>query len=352
MGNLTFLLTYLIISFLLTIIIIPTYIKCLNKFHIGKKIRKEALMGHATEFYKLHKGKSDTPTMGGGVILLVLFTLVIISMVIQTFSDQIANLFNIHIKYSLFNRKETYLALFTLFSAGLIGFIDDYLNSREIGRTKGLSAKFKMGFLIFFGLIGAYWFYYKLGFNSIKLPYIGDIHIGIFYIPLFVFIIISMANSVNITDGLDGLAGGLLLFNYGVYAIITYRSGLLILSALCLIIVGSLMAFLWFNIKPAKFYMGDVGVLALGANLGIIAMMTNTLLVLVIISGIYIVEVSSSIIQIVSKKCRNGKKVFKIAPYHHHLEACGWAEETIVMRFWLIGMILSSAGLLVSFLLK
>lgn len=161
-----------------------------------------------------------------------------------------------------------------------------------------------------------------------------------------------MANAVNITDGLDGLAGGLLLFNYVVYAFITYNQSLFILSAVCMLIVGALIAFLWFNIKPAQFYMGDIGSLALGANLGIIAMMTDTLIVLVIISGIYILEICSVIIQLTSKKLRNGKKVFRIAPFHHHLEAIGWSEETVVMRFWLIGMILSSVGLIVSFAMQ
>lgn len=168
----------------------------------------------------------------------------------------------------------------------------------------------------------------------------------------FVFVVVSMANAVNITDGLDGLAGGLLLFNYTVYAFLCYSRGLMILSALCLIIVGGLIAFLWFNIKPAKFYMGDVGALALGANLAIIAFMTNTILVLIIISAIYILEILSTTLQITSKKLRGGKKIFKIAPFHHHLEACGWKEETVVMRFWLIGMVLSAVGLVVGLLWK
>ena len=150
-----------------------------------------------------------------------------------------------------------------------------------------------------------------------------------------------MANSVNITDGLDGLAGGLLLFNYAVYAFICYDQSLSILAALCLIICGSLIGFLWFNIKPAEFYMGDVGSLSLGATLAIMAMMTDTLAVLLVTSAVFWLEMLSVVVQIVSKKFRNGKKVFRIAPFHHHLEAIGWSEENIVMRFWLIGMILA-----------
>ena len=140
--------------------------------------------------------------------------------------------------------------------------------------------------------------------------------------------------------------------NYAVYAVICYDRGLFILSALCLLVAGGLMAFLWFNIKPAKFYMGDVGALSLGAALAVIALMTDSLLTLLIVSGVYVVEIVSVIVQIVSKKLRNGKKVFRIAPFHHHLEAVGWGEETVVMRFWLVGMALSVAGLIVHFATK
>jgi phospho-N-acetylmuramoyl-pentapeptide-transferase len=163
---------------------------------------------------------------------------------------------------------------------------------------------------------------------------------------------ISMANAVNITDGLDGLAGWLLLFNYAVYAYICYSRWLLILAAICLLVVGTLIAFLWYNIKPAQFYMWDVGALALWAGLAVLAMMTNTLVVLLIISAIYILEILSSLIQVLSKKFRNWKKIFRIAPFHHHLEAIGWKEESVVMRFWLIGMVLSTIGLIVNIFLK
>jgi len=352
MWNIIFLLSYLLVSFVLTFLFTPSFIKLLHKYKLWKKIREEALVGKATEFAKLHKSKTWTPTMWAGIILFMLFFLVVVSMILQHYWADILHFFNIKVKYSLFNRNETYLPLFTLFTVGWLWLIDDYMNVRWIWRTKWISAKFKMIWLILFALIWAYWFYFKLGHTSFNLPFLWDIHIGYFYIPLFIFIIISMANAVNITDWLDGLAWWLLLFNYSVYAIITFNQKLLILSALCMIIVGALIAFLWFNIKPAQFYMWDVGALALWANLWIMAMMTDTLIVLIIISGIYILEILSVIIQITSKKLRNGKKVFRIAPFHHHLEAIWWKEESVVMRFWLIWMILSSIWLMVSLLLK
>jgi phospho-N-acetylmuramoyl-pentapeptide-transferase len=161
------------------------------------------------------------------------------------------------------------------------------------------------------------------------------------------FIIIAGANSVNITDGLDGLAGGLLLFAFWVYGYITYDQWLYLLSTLCVTIVWALISFLWFNIKPAQFYMWDIGSLSLGATLGIMAMLTNTLFVFIILGAVFILETLSVIIQLTSKKLRNWKKVFRIAPFHHHLEAIGWSEETVVFRLWLVGIILSAVSVVV-----
>jgi phospho-N-acetylmuramoyl-pentapeptide-transferase len=196
--------------------------------------------------------------------------------------------------------------------------------------------------------MGAYWFSSKLGYSHMSIPFLGEVELGVWYIPLFIAIFVSAANSVNITDGLDGLAGGLLLFQYLAYGTITYMHGMYILSAFCLIVVGVLMGFLWFNIHPAQIFMGDTGSLALGATLAVIAMMTDTLLAFVIMSTLFIWETLSVIIQMTSKRLRDGKKIFRIAPYHHHLEAIGWQEETIVMRFWLIGMILTIIGTIVA----
>lgn len=258
MNHLAPLLSYLIVAFLLTFVLIPPYIRLLWKYRLGKSIREEALVGKATEFAKLHKNKAGTPTMGGGVILLSIFALVIGSVAVVALVPYIRDFLPINVRFSLWNRNETYLALFTLASVGLIGIVDDYLNVRGIGRTKGLSGRVKMVLLLIFGAIGAYWFHFKLGRTGLDIPFFGMVSIGYLYLPFFVFVLVAMANAVNVTDGLDGLAGGLLLMNYAVYAFICYDRGLFILSGLCLLVVGGLIAFLWFNIKPAKFYMGDV----------------------------------------------------------------------------------------------
>ncbi len=327
-------------TFSLWLLIIPYFIEFLKNHKIWKQIREEALVGQATEFAKLHKTKTWTPTMWWAIILIIVFLMVIFSMIWQKFWFT---------NNSLFNQKETYLTLFTLATVWILWAIDDFLNVRWIWRTKWLSARFKMFWLLVFSGAGAWWFYDKLEWweRLLNIPFTSWIEIWIYFIPLFMFIIIACANSVNITDWLDGLAWGLLLFAYWVYAYITYDQWLYLLSTLCVTIIWAIVAFLWFNIKPAKFYMWDVGSLALWANLWIMAMLTNTIIVLIIVSAIFIFETLSVIIQITSKKLRNGKKIFRIAPFHHHLEAIWWSEETVVFKLWLLWIVLSAIWLIV-----
>ena len=332
-------------TFLVWFIISPFYIRFLQTLKLGKQIRKETITWKAFWFFKLHSHKSGTPTMWGAMILISVFLMVIISIIFQKLW---------YINNSLFNQKETYLSLFTLLTVWILWIIDDYMNIKWIGKTKWISAKFKMFWLLVFATAWSWWFYDKLWWSDIllKLPYIPGFEIGFLFIPLFIFIIVWSANSVNITDGLDGLAGWLLLFAYAVYGYITFDQWLFLLSTLCVSICGALIAFLWFNIKPAKFYMWDVGSLALWANLWLMALLTNTIAILCIVGLIFILETLSVIIQIASKKLRNGKKVFKIAPFHHHLEACDWSEETVVFRLWLVGLILSVVAIIFYILQK
>lgn len=352
MSNLVFILTALVFSFVLTFILLPWGISLLQNLKFGKQIRSEWLIWKATEFAKMHEWKRGTPTMGWIFILFSVAIITVFSLLIQLLNPETRAQFYMNFNHSLWERKETYIPLFTLFSVGLIGLIDDYLNIRWIWRTKWLSARVKMISLVIFALIWAYWFHFKLDYDEIHVPFLWGVSIYYLYIPLFILIFISAANSVNITDGLDWLAGWLLLFQYTAYGFISYSKELYILSAFCLIIAWALMAFLWFNIHPAKVFMGDVGSLSLWATLAVIAMMTDTLLAFIIMSSIFILETLSVIIQMTSKKLRNGKKIFRVAPFHHHLEAIWWQEETIVMRLWLVGMVLAVAWVIISVLGK
>jgi len=194
-------------------------------------------------------------------------------------------------------------------------------------------------------VVGAWWFYFKLDWDLFHIPFVGNFNIGIWYIPIFIVVIVATAFSVNETDGLDGLAGGTLLAAFAAYGAIAFSQGKIDLAAFCGAIIGALLAFLWFNIYPAKFFMGDTGAMSLGVVLGIIAMLTNTALFLPIICGVFVLESLSVIIQVLSKKIR-GKKVFLSAPIHHHLEARGWLEPTIVMRFWVIAGVCAVIGVI------
>lgn len=314
---------YFSASFLLSFSLTPAFTAFLYKNKIGKQIRDHDVHGKKLSIFNaLHKSKAGTPTMGG---LLIWITTCIISL------PYFFNTSAVDPKRGFF-----LLPLFTLVSTGILGAVDDYFNIRQISIHKGLAPKIKMTWLITFALIGACWFFFKLDYHTIHIPGVTDISIGYWYIPLFTFTIIASANAVNITDGLDGLAGGLMIPAYVAYCVIAYAQGLTVLSIFCATVVGALLSFLWFNIPPARFFMGDTGSLALGATLGVIAMLTDTIFIYPLIMLVFILEGASSAIQMLSKKYL-GRKVFPIAPFHHSLEHWGWPEYKITMRAWIIG---------------
>lgn len=314
-----------LLAFVIAVAWTPIWTNFLYKNKLGKRIRN----GKDTPiFSKLHEKKAGTPTMGG---ILIWVTAAVLTLV-----------FNLE-------RSATWLPLFSLVSVGLVGAIDDLWNVRGIGPNGG-GIRFKHKFLIYaiIALLGSLWFYFKLDWNSIHIPGLGDYIIGAWYIPLFILVLVWMAFSSNETDGLDGLAGGIFALAYGAYAIIALLEAKTGLAAFCTTIMGGLLAFLWFNIPPARFFMGDTGSMALGMTLGVIAFLTNTVVVLPLITLVFCIEGLSFLIQFASKKLRNGKKVFLSSPIHHHFEAIGWPEYKITMRFWIIGAVSAVAGLVLA----
>ena len=326
-------------AFLIALFLAKPFLELLKKFKISKQIREIASTGEkASRYHEMHKGKSGTPTMGG--ILIWGTTLIVI------LGSRALSALGV-IDRSLLNRKETWLPIATLVAFGLFGALDDYFNIRGFGKSKGINIKPKFFWLTVFAAVGAWYFYFKLGYDQVHLPFLGDIFLGFWYIPLFMLVIMATANAVNFTDGLDGLAGGLLVIAFAAFGLIAFAKGLLILSALCAVLTGANLAFLWHNIPPAKFYMGDTGSLALGATLGVIAMLTDSFIPLILIGFIFVIETLSIIIQIFSKKVFK-KKVFAVAPLHHHFEYIGWPETKVVMRFWIVGGIFSMLGLILA----
>ena len=183
--------------------------------------------------------------------------------------------------------------------------------------------------------------------TAVDVPFLDPVSIGWLIIPLFVLVVYATANAVNITDGLDGLAGGLAAIAFGAYAIIAFFEEKYGVAGFCLTLTGALLSYTWFNIYPARFFMGDVGSFALGTALGVVAMLTNTIFILPIIGIVFVIEAGSSLLQIISKQLRGGRKIFKIAPVHHHFEASGWPETKVTMRFWVIGQVAAFIGIIV-----
>jgi phospho-N-acetylmuramoyl-pentapeptide-transferase len=316
-------------GFTLSMLITPIYTTLAYKNKWWKRQRTDAWSGgQATVYAKLHaeKHKRHIPTMAG---LIFIATIAIVTLA--------GNL----------SRMQTWLPLAGLICAGAIGLIDDIMNITSTGGVAGMSARVKFSLYSVLVLIGGWWFYAKLGVHSVYLPWAHQWHIGLLLIALFWLVVISTAISVNLTDGLDGLAGGLLTSSFTAYAIIAAIEHKFGISAFCLTIVGSLLSYTWFNIYPARFFMGDTGSFALGTALGVVAFQTNTIYVLPIIGIVYVVETGSVIINRTSRKLRHGKKVFLSSPIHHHFEAIGWPETKVTMRFWILGQVAAVIGLIV-----
>lgn len=313
-----------LLAFIIAIAWTPILTNFLYKNKIGKRIRDSK---DTPIFSKLHEKKNGTPTMGG---ILIWVTAAVLTLI-----------FNLE-------RTATWLPLFCLVAVGVVGAIDDLWNVRGKGPNGG-GMRFRQKFILYTAIaaIGAWWFYSKLGWNSIHVPGLGDYVIGFWYVPLFIIGLVWMAFSSNETDGLDGLAGGIFALSFGAYAVISLVEGKSGLAAFCATIMGGLLAFLWFNIPPARFFMGDTGSMSLGMTLGVIAFLTNTIVILPLITLVFFVEGMSFIVQFASKRIR-GKKIFLSSPIHHHFEAIGWPEHKITMRFWIIGAVGAVAGLILA----
>lgn len=325
------------LSFIIAFSATPGLTYFLYKYKMGKQIRDSK---SAPIMSGLHKAKSGTPTMGGILIWGTVFLLAVVFFYGRKFFDGAFEFLN------FLSRGQTLLPLGALVASALVGLVDDWFNVRRLGpKGGGLSGRHRLLVYAAIASVGAAWFYYKLQWDLIHIPFLGNFNIGFWYVPIFIFVIVATSFSVNETDGLDGLAGGTLLAAFSAYTVIAFVQGKTDLAAFCAVIVGALLAFLWFNINPARFFMGDTGAMSLGVTLGIVAMLTNTVLLLPVIGFIFVLESASAVIQMISKKIRK-KKVFLSAPIHHHFEALGWPEPKIVMRFWIISAVTAVVGLI------
>jgi len=326
----------------------PFLINFLYKHKLWKKeARIKAISGEdAVVFNSLHKEReTKVPRMGGLVIwitaVFIIFFFYILSLLFPN---------GLFLKLNFLSRSQTWLPLFTLIMASFVGLLDDILVVSSLGSYVGGGLSFKKRFfiVILIGLMGGIWFYFKLGFDVISIPLIGSVSLGIFYIPIFIIVMLA-SWAGGIIDGLDGLSGGAFASIFGAFTIIAFSQGKVDLATFCAVITGTLFAFLWFNIPPARFYMAETGILGLTTTMSVIAFLTDSVFVLPIIAGLLVIEVASVIIQLLSKKFRK-KKVFLSTPIHHHFEAIGWPDYKVTMRFWIVGIVLAIIGVVIKLL--
>lgn len=315
-------------AFLLSMFLTPIYTTFAYKHKLWKRQKTVDVSGKKlTVMNKLHaeKIKRHFPTMAGMIMLVVVPLVVIVC--------------------NCLNRGQTWLALAAFVGGGVIGLIDDAINLFGKNAAAGLRAPVKFAMITALGIFLGWFFAVKLGWTSIEVPYVGVFNIGVpAMIALFAFAVVATGNAVNITDGMDGLAGGLAMMAYGAYGVIALLQEQWYLAGFCFIVLGALLSYIWFNVYPARFMMGDTGSFALGAGLGVVAMNTNAFFLLPIIGCLFVIEAGSSLLQICSKKFFH-RKIFISAPIHHHLQAKGWEESKVVMRFWIIGGVMAMLGI-------
>lgn len=315
-------------AFLLSMFLTPFYTTFAYKHKLWKRQKSVAVTGEELKVMnELHKDKIKRhfPTMAGLIMLVAVPVVLIVCKALD--------------------RGQTWLPIVAFVGGGVIGFIDDSINLFGKNAAAGLRAPVKFFMITALGVALGWFFAVKLGWTSLMIPYVGPINIGVAgMIALFAFAVVATGNAVNISDGMDGLAGGLAMLAYGSYGIIALLQEQWFLAAFCFIVFGALLSYIWFNVYPARFMMGDTGSFAIGAGLGVVAMMTNSFLLLPMIGILFVIEAGSSLIQICAKKFFH-RKVFISAPLHHHLQAKGWEESKVVMRFWIIGGVTAMLGI-------
>jgi phospho-N-acetylmuramoyl-pentapeptide-transferase len=341
------------ITFGLGILITPLITHYLYHYKAWKKTAGKGVGyggGETPLFDQIHKEKdTNTPRMGGIVIWASIFLMVAIVSALSALMPD--SLFG---KLNFLSRSQTWLPLFALGVGAAVGFLDDYLTIRGNGKhfAGGLPLSQRLIVVGISTIFSAWWFYEKLGVSSFKLIGYGEVELGVWFIPFFVFVGVCVYMS-SVIDGVDGLAGGVFMFIFAAYTGIAFYQQQFDIAALCATIVGGILAFLWFNIPPARFYMTETGVMALTMSLTIIAFMTDVLgggegvSVLPVIGFLLVVTVATNVIQIISKKFFK-RKVFLIAPIHHHFEALGWPGYKVTMRYWVLGFLLAILGILLA----
>lgn len=335
-----------VLAFFLGIGITPVFTGYFYKYKMWKK-RPRIDAETSEEFNNIHNTDEEvhTPRVGGIIIWMsVLLSVIVIYFFSAIYPSELAQELN------FFSRSQTLVPLGVFFLAAFIGLVDDLLQIFGKSSYANDALDYRRVKIIFVTLIGlaiSFWFYFKLDFSSVHLPFGGEWQLGLWFIPFFIAIVLAVF-STSVIDGLDGLAGGVMASIFASYAIIAFAQNQMDISALCGAVAGAILAFLWFNIPPARFYMGETGMLALTVLLAVVAFLTDTVLLLPIIALPLAVTSLSVIIQIFVFKFFNQKRFFKVAPLHHHFQAIGWSREKVVMRYWVVSVVFAIIGVILA----
>lgn len=340
-----------VLAFLVGLSLTPTLSNFMYKHRLWRttsrsKVNSEAM---SVDFQRIHneKGENTTPRIGGVLVWAsIIVTIIILFCISYIFPNDITE------KLNFLSRNQTLLPLVALFFASLVGLIDDliqiYKKDDAAKAGDGIPRWLRIATVLLIGAVGGWWFYFKLGVFGINIPFVGDINLGLLFIPFFMFVVLGVFSG-SVIDGIDGLAAGVMSAAYGSYMLIALSQNQIDLAAFCAVVVGGLLAFLWFNIPPARFYLGETGMLGLTVGLAVVAFLTREVLLLPIIAfPLFITSISSSV-QMFSKKYF-GKKVFLVAPLHHHFEALGWPSYKVTMRYWIIAVIMGIIGVIIAIL--
>ena len=335
-----------VLTFFIGISITPFFTRYFYKYKMWKKSPRSQANTSQT-FNSIHntKHETSTPRLGGVIIWVsVLFAVCVIyisSLVLPS---------DLTLKLNFFSRSQTLVPLGAFFLAAFIGLLDDLVHiygQSRFAQDALIYRKIKIILVTIIGLVISLWFYYKLDFNSIHIPFNGDWYLGIWFIPFFIIVMLATF-STSVIDGIDGLSGGVLASVFTAFAVIAFINNQIDISALSGAIAGAILAFLWFNVPPARFYMGETGMMALTVVLSVIAFLTDSVLLLPIIALPLVATTASDIIQIYVYKFFNGYRVFRVAPLHHHFQALGWSREKVVMRYWIVSVICAISGVILA----
>lgn len=333
------------------VLITPIATHFFYKYKLWKKYSRSSTVS-SSDFQKIHNEKEElhTPRVGGIIVWMSVFLTTFLFFILSVFFPS-----DLTEKLNFFSRNQTLVLVLTLAFGALVGLFDDLIQvygNGKIARDAKSWRKWKALLIVLMSLCVALWFFVKLDVSAIHIPFSGaEFELGWLFIPFFILVTLATFSG-GVIDGIDGLSGGVLASIFSAYAVIAYTNNQIDLAAFSGVLAGSTLAFLWFNIPPARFYMGETGMMALTVTLATLAFLTDSVLILPVVAMPLVVTSSSVILQMFYKKLTNGKKLFRVAPIHHHFEAIGWPSHKVTMRFWIFGVAFAIVGVILSIISK